>query len=271
MDNMTPITLKDRALANTIKALGTEGFSGEFSKFLRTLSDFDNLIIIVYCGEQNPRVLYRECTDPIVYLPMDEEYLTSAYLLDPFYLEHLKGENSGIKRLLDIAPDQFKRSTYYNIYYEQTTLVDEIAIFAGIGEQTTITACIGKDRSSGVAFSQKNRKALNSFEAVLSSLIEKQWKNYLPETESLNNKGPLSERLREILFHEYEIKLSPRQAQVAILILRGHSSISIGLNLEISPETVKVFRRQLYTKCHISSQAELFSKLMPLFSRLTER
>ena len=54
------------------------------------------------------------------------------------------------------------------------------------------------------------------------------------------------------------------QAEVALLILRGHSSVSIGLRLGISPQTVKVFRKQLYRKCGISSQAELFALLVPL-------
>lgn len=49
-----------------------------------------------------------------------------------------------------------------------------------------------------------------------------------------------------------------------MLILRGHSSVSIGLKLGISAQTVKVFRRQLYRKCAISSQAELFNLLLPL-------
>ena len=50
------------------------------------------------------------------------------------------------------------------------------------------------------------------------------------------------------------------------MILRGHSSVSISLRLGISPQTVKVFRKQLYRKCGISSQAELFSLVMPLLS-----
>jgi DNA-binding CsgD family transcriptional regulator len=50
------------------------------------------------------------------------------------------------------------------------------------------------------------------------------------------------------------------------MILRGHSSVSIGLQLEISPQTVKVFRKQLYKKCRISSQAELFNLMMPILS-----
>jgi DNA-binding CsgD family transcriptional regulator len=61
--------------------------------------------------------------------------------------------------------------------------------------------------------------------------------------------------------------LSPRQAEVAVLVLRGHSSVSIGLKLGISPLTVKVFRKQLYKRCSISSQAELFQLMLPLLGQ----
>ena len=39
---------------------------------------------------------------------------------------------------------------------------------------------------------------------------------------------------------------------------------SIALKLGVSPQTVKVFRKQLYQRCGISSQAELFSLMLPL-------
>jgi DNA-binding CsgD family transcriptional regulator len=66
--------------------------------------------------------------------------------------------------------------------------------------------------------------------------------------------------------HVLGIGLSPRQAQVALLILKGHSSLSIGLKLGLSPQTVKVFRKQLYARCGISSQGELFALMLPLLS-----
>jgi DNA-binding CsgD family transcriptional regulator len=66
------------------------------------------------------------------------------------------------------------------------------------------------------------------------------------------------------LLRSQGIRLSPRQAEVALLILRGHSSVSIGLRLAVSPQTVKVFRRQLYARCAITTQAELFALLLPL-------
>ena len=262
---------KDRALAHVIKTIGTSEFPKSLSDFVSILSTFDNLIIIVYCGEQNPVVLYREFTDPVVYSHMDTAYLGGAYLLDPYYGEHLKGSTTGIIRLIDVAPDQFKRSNYYSEYYKQTSLVDEIAIFAKIGPKTTITACFGRDRSSGVVFSKKERKRLKDHETVLSTLVTLHWKDYHHPDQPLGaSPPPLNDNLREAIEKQNGIHLTPRQAEVAMMILRGHSSVSIGLNLGISHETVKVFRRQLYAKCHISSQAELFAMMMPLLSKLSE-
>ena len=60
--------------------------------------------------------------------------------------------------------------------------------------------------------------------------------------------------------------LTGREADVTSLILRGHSSGSIGLNLGISVETVKVHRKHIYAKLKVSSQAELFVKLLPMLS-----
>ena len=66
------------------------------------------------------------------------------------------------------------------------------------------------------------------------------------------------------VFSTHAIRLSPRQAEVAILILKGHSSVSAALRLGVSSQTVKVFRKQLYSRCRISSQAELFALMLPL-------
>ena len=53
--------------------------------------------------------------------------------------------------------------------------------------------------------------------------------------------------------------LSDREAEVARLILRGHSSKVIARMLGNSPETVKVFRKRIHTKLGLASSAELFT------------
>jgi DNA-binding CsgD family transcriptional regulator len=50
-----------------------------------------------------------------------------------------------------------------------------------------------------------------------------------------------------------------REREIAHLILRGHSVKSTAQVLGISPETVRMHRKHLYTKLEINSQAELFA------------
>lgn len=54
-------------------------------------------------------------------------------------------------------------------------------------------------------------------------------------------------------------RLSDREAEVARLILQGHSSKAIARMLGNSPETVKVFRKRIHTKLGLATSAELFS------------
>jgi DNA-binding CsgD family transcriptional regulator len=78
--------------------------------------------------------------------------------------------------------------------------------------------------------------------------------------------GNVVAQLVRALGDAHGIRLSPRQAEVALLILRGHSTVSIGLRLGVSGQTVKVFRKQLYARCGLSSQAELFALMLPLLT-----
>ena len=79
---------------------------------------------------------------------------------------------------------------------------------------------------------------------------------------SLPTTQPLITRLEQA----HTIHITQCQAEVALLNLQGHSSNSITLRFDLSPRTVKVFRRQLYDHCGVTSQAALFAMLIPLLS-----
>lgn len=262
---------QDHALAEAVMALGKSEFPAALANFLRQCAEFDNFIVLAYRNEANPAVLYREFKDSIVFEAMDSEYITGNYLLDPFYEAHIKGVSGGLHRLFDVAPDRFRQTSYFKIYYEKTTLIDEVAAFARTDTGVTITACMATDRTSGRMFTKAQVAALNRHAAVITSLMTVNWRQYLPEPVAVEDANvPLLDRLRERLAQMKNIRLSRRQAEVALLILQGHSSSSIGLILSISTYTVKVFRKQLYSKCSISSQAELFATILPLLSSNNE-
>ena len=54
------------------------------------------------------------------------------------------------------------------------------------------------------------------------------------------------------------------------MVLRGHSSNSIGRQFQITTGTVKIHRKNIYAKLGISSQSELFSHFISFLSGIVE-
>lgn len=199
--------------------------------------------------------------DSRVFERIDSEYVRAAYLLDPFYTLHQTSAADGVYRLTDIAPDQFQRNEYFKSYYTNTTLTDEMAFFSSTSPGVSITVCIGRDATTATRFSAKEREAAHQVAPVVNALVRMNWKNL--KSEGQEEPNDVAGGLRQRLLNEKGIGLSGRQSEVAFLILQGHSSVSIGLTLGISPQTVKVIRKQLYKKCGISSQGELYYLIAP--------
>lgn len=65
--------------------------------------------------------------------------------------------------------------------------------------------------------------------------------------------------------------LTEREREVALLMLRGHSSKSAAQKLDISPDTVQMHRKNLYSKLDLSSQSELFSLFITALSHADHR
>lgn len=61
--------------------------------------------------------------------------------------------------------------------------------------------------------------------------------------------------------------LPPREAQVCARILRGLSSIGIALDLHVSEETVKTYRKRAYQRLGIGSERELLNWYLRRWSR----
>ena len=261
----------EAALAVAIRATGGAGFEAALSGFLRHSIDCNNVVVIAFRRAAAPEVLYEQADDPVVFRNLHRVYVAGAYLLDPYHDLHLNHIEPGAYRLLDIAPDQFQRSQYYLDYYRQTTLIDELTFVSYPDADTTLTICLGRDASMPRPFGLRARAVAARITPVVAALANRHWNELRsnPASAPTPASRPADtppERLRRELAESHAIRLSQRQAEVALLILQGHSSASIGLRLGVSAQTVKVFRRQLYARCGISSQAELFALLLPLLT-----
>ncbi|MEM7290167.1 MAG: helix-turn-helix transcriptional regulator [Pseudomonadota bacterium] len=252
----------NRLLAQAISKLKSEGFEKHLCFWIKELLQYDNTSMIAYFQDKPPEALMLSSEEPKVHENFEKIYVNGAYLLDPFHELHTQKAASGVYQLHAIAPDHFRRNRYFVEYYQNTTLIDEIGFIAYPSDGVSVHLCLGRDSHSKSKFSNREFSVSEMIAPVVCSLIERHY-NELSSTGKYDESWVVN-NLRIQAQTRHQISLSPRQAQVAMLILRGHSSISIGLQLGISPQTVKVFRKQLYKKCEISSQAELFSLMLPL-------
>lgn len=251
----------EHQLADAVRKVGLPGFEAALLQVLRRVAAPDNVLILAYRDTASPQMLYSQSDQAHVFAQLEKTYLAGAYQLDPFYDMHLGRVSAGAYRLRDVAPDAFHRSRYFIEYYDQTTLIDELTFVAYPVKGVSLNICIGRDTSSGQVFSAREIETCNRIAPILCALAEAHWAGLT------NTPGPaddLSAALARSLHAAHQIHLSPRQAAVALLILRGHSTVSIGLRLGVSPQTVKVFRKQLYSRCKLTSQAELFALMLPL-------
>jgi DNA-binding CsgD family transcriptional regulator len=249
-------------LAEAIRLIGARGFEGALHGLLRRAVGIDNLLVLAYRDGARPQVLYHQAGRAEVFAELETTYVAGAYLLDPFHDLHLHRAPAGLYRLLDIAPDQFQRSRYFREYYRRTTITDELTYVAYPARGVSLNICLGRDATSGTAFAAREVAVAQRIAPVVVALAERHWSGLQPTGDRAA--GDPTAALRRDLAEGRGVALSPRQAEVALMILRGHSSMSIGLRLGVSAQTVKVFRKQLYARCGISSQAELFALMMPL-------
>ena len=97
---------------------------------------------------------------------------------------------------------------------------------------------------------------------VLGALLRRHWAWH---GASRLEASPPDHRIEQIFAGFGAEVLTEREREVTQLILRGHSSESIGFNLGISLGTVKTHRKNAYAKLGISSQSELLSLFLQAF------
>ncbi len=221
-------------IARAISTVGTDAFPEALTALCQGAFAFDSLFVSLFSQDQAPRQLYSNLDDEATRCTIGP-YLSYAYLLDPFYGLFKSGIGTSVVGLDECAPDDFRSSEYYRMFYSDTGLRDEVTIFAACGEGSSIVLSLGQ-RAFRRPRSVEACNGLKALLPVIASLCVKHWPNLtgLPAPA-----GPDFDRLDMP-------KLSLREAEVVRLMLKGHSTKSMARLLGNSPETVKVHRKRIY-------------------------
>ena len=229
-------------------AIGSRGFADALAAALRLLTPFQMMNGFLYSPDGRAFDLYNEKIVAERSIIVDR-YLAGAYVLDPFY-DAVRGD--GAERMIvmrELAPDDFARTEYYRRHYATTEIGDEIGFVLKLENGFAGVLSLSRTGAAPV-FAEDELERLRSAAPIVCALAARHWYHVPGLSLDIKNAAPAA-RIEHPL-------LTRRELEIVTLILKGHSNLSLAAVLSLSPNTVKVHRRQIYSKLAISSQAELF-------------
>lgn len=249
-----------RALAHCREA----GFVECLAEALYQLTPIESMLFILERKGQPPQLLHQRGIPAPYRQTLIDRYFARGYMLDPFCLAVENGLAEGFYHLSEIAPDDFFASEYYKTYYLKNGSVEDSYYIVDLDAQRKISLCLYQG-CSATRFSPEQLQLLRAVQPLVRELILQfasggGLEQRLTRDGSDERAAPtLSPQIQAAFASFGSDLLTEREREIAHLILRGHSVKSTARELAISPETVRMHRKNLYTKLQIGSQAELFS------------
>ncbi|MCE8514986.1 helix-turn-helix transcriptional regulator [Ruegeria pomeroyi] len=252
-------------LRSAMSGVGTPGFFPAFRRLLRARISFATFIMIRFDPGKAPVMLDAWFVSKRLPSAALTEYLSNTFPFDPFYQFLDLPPGGGLYRLPEIAPDRFFSSEYYLEYYRKTGLCDEVGLLAPLPSGARAHLSVSRFERSG-PYRRREIQCLKHHAPVLLELLAQHVAAISPTVTLVPpvNAPSLADLIRVYAAETLAAQLTRREAQIAALVLQGHSNGSAALMLNNSRETCKVHRRNLYRKLAISSQRDLFGLLKHL-------
>ncbi len=225
------------------------------TSWLQRLGLADHLVLFIYEGRYLPLPLFDTCPAHLRHLFV-HEYQTGPYRLDPFYLACQGGQVEGLHSMRSLAPRRFYSSEYFRSYYRRLGLCEELGFFTRLEGQGRAVLSLMRRRGK-LSFSEKELQLFRSAVPVVDEVVRSAWQVHRPKEQRVAY--GLDAQVRHVFDQFGQEVLSPRERQVARLVLQGYTNSSIAELLGIQPGTVKVHRKNLYEKLEVGNQAELLA------------
>lgn len=238
---------------------GESSFYPKLNELLAQIDQFDEILMVEFTPKGKTRLLWQRqkvAGDQL------ELYLNSAYVLDPFYRLGLEAKAHGFFHSADIMPGDFQEyENYYNRYFRHLKIADEIGYLIQLPDDNRFIHIEMANFSGNGDFSDATKRDFEALFPTIEKLVIKH-QALLRE----KDQQPLYETSYVEDFHRLfgtEI-LTPREHDVTLLMLQGYSVKAIAKHLGIGDETIKMHRKNIYSKLDVCSQSELLALFIDL-------
>jgi len=255
------------AIAEIVEYIDDDSLPQRLLDAIRALVPFELASSVVYSGRGKP----TQVCDTFVDLRAKQglaNYVNSTYVLNPTYSAYLRGLKGGVYRIRELAPDAYFESQHHKSFKVTLSESEEIGYVTHDwprGMEEAVVAIELPDGDLGEisllqpvrlgGFSDRDLELLRAIEPMIGSVYRRYWFRVRPV-----RIGAWADTAIDEAFARFGgDALSPREREVAQLLLRGHSTLSVSSHLGICATTVKTHRKNLYGKLGIATQFELFS------------
>ncbi len=254
------------AMARVTENLGKDSFANSMMQLFEHICPVQSLAAFTFFDQERPQLL----TDIHVLGIISKQasmhrYLAGAYLLDPYFQACQEQKASGLYRLSELAADDFEQGEYFKQYFQFANFADEVGYLLKI-EQGYIHLSLCRTEP----FSGESKTLLATLGPWVLAVMTQHWQE-IDSVEPEAKQDDMHKRLQQAFSQFGQSFLTQREAEIARLLLQGHSTKSMAERLGISVETIKVHKRNLYSKLDISSQSELFSLFLNSLSTLSPK
>ncbi len=243
-------------LAQLVRAVGSVGFGEHLLGFWQQhVGAVDQLVAFTQMPERPGEALFTVGRMPLrLAQSLTQRYLDAYHLMDPTTDEVGVLEEDGA-RLTRMNLDVPASSVYKSFFFEHSRLVDRVAIVTRWRDM--VVACHGYRQAPSAPFHATDLASQQRWLGTLAALLRQHValgsthsQPRLPATQPLLRRQALLERL------------SPREKAVFQRLLAGLSVDAIALDLGVSANTIRTFRKKLYRKLEVTSRFELYHKYL---------
>lgn len=243
------------------KAVGQDDFYCNLNNLFQDCFDYDELLVLHMSRQASVKLLYRYGKDGVENRLQGEDswrYLTRLYVLDPFYRHYADKNRFGFFTLDEIGPEEFE--SIYNSYFNYLNLSDEIGYLFKLDDGT----CLHVDLShfgTEQTFAQESLEFLNEMYDSLAELIaEHHSKRAFDHVSTVSHVEKVVKNFGKEL-------LTNKEYQACQLLLQGYSTKNIAEQMNIGYETVKMHKKNIYSKTYMSSQSELLALFIDILQQ----
>lgn len=255
------------------KVIEGHGTARDLIKAAQHIVPFTAALCVVNRVDQPPIYLCDTYPDGA---PKDavRSYIKSTYLLNPLYNAFLAGLQPGLHRMIDLAPDNWR--TFDDPPEAVLAQKEEIGFRTRGWPENLQELILAVNLPGGMMgeMSLARPSDLGGFDPAVVAQLQAFYPLFATAFRQIwarNSSNTAALAKRRALLKDFATDiLSPREAEIAQLILKGHSSLSISLMLGIALPTVKTHRKNAYAKMGISTQQQLFNVFLQWQEAMTQ-